>query len=220
MDLRKIMSASWLEVLSQQRAIAVIRATSVESGILQAKAVTAGGIRLIEITWNSSQPEELIAKLRELLPECQIGVGTLLSIQDAQTAIHAGAEFCVSPHYDPAIVECALQHNLPVVPGALTPSEIVTAWQAGATAVKVFPISTAGGPAYIRNLQGPLSHIPLLPTGGVTLENAAALIDAGAIGVGLSSSLFPKSAIAQENWQSITHLASQLLKSLQSRTEQ
>jgi 2-dehydro-3-deoxyphosphogluconate aldolase/(4S)-4-hydroxy-2-oxoglutarate aldolase len=117
-------------------------------------------------------------------------------------------------------VECALKHDLPVVPGALTPNEIMMAWQAGATAVKVFPISTAGGPAYIRNLQGPLSHIPLLPTGGVTLENAAALIEAGAIGVGLSSSLFPKSAIAQENWQSITHLASQLLQSLQSRTEQ
>jgi 2-dehydro-3-deoxyphosphogluconate aldolase/(4S)-4-hydroxy-2-oxoglutarate aldolase len=97
MDLRKTMSASWLEVLRQQRAIAVIRAPSVETGILQAKAAAAGGIRLIEITWNSSQPEHLIAKLRDFLPRCQIGVGTLLSVQDAQKAINAGLNFAFPP---------------------------------------------------------------------------------------------------------------------------
>jgi 2-dehydro-3-deoxyphosphogluconate aldolase/(4S)-4-hydroxy-2-oxoglutarate aldolase len=208
------MTATWLERLKQHRAIAVIRAPSLEIGLLQAKAVATGGIRLIEITWNSEQPAQLISRLRDNLPDCCIGVGTLLGLPDIHQATAAGAEFCVSPHYDPILITYALEHQLPIVPGALTPSEIITAWQANATVVKVFPVSTAGGATYIRNLQGPLGHIPLLPTGGVTLDNAPTLIQAGAIGVGLSSSLFPKQAIAQGDWHHISHLAAKLLASL------
>lgn len=210
--------ATWLQLLQTHRAIAVIRAPDGETGWQMAQAVYAGGIRLIEITWNSEQPEHLIQRLRQHYPDCCIGAGTLMSAADVQRAIAAQAQFGFSPHTDPALIHLAQEANLPLVPGALTPSEIVRAWQAGAAVVKVFPISTMGGSRYIRSLQGPLGQIPLLPTGGVTVENAADLIAAGAIAVGLSSSLFPKAAIANQNWPRITTLTQTLLKTLQTTT--
>ncbi len=206
---------AWLSLVQQQRAIAVIRAPNVNQGMAMAKAVAAGGMRLIEVTWNSTEPKTLVSHLRQELPECCIGVGTVLSVEDARDAIAAGATFCVSPHTDPNIIQFCQKHEVAVVPGALTPNEIMTAWQVGATAVKVFPISNMGGAGYIRSLQGPLGYIPLLPTGGVTLDNAAELVHAGAMGVGLSSSLFPKAAVVTSHWEAVTQSASILMQSLQ-----
>lgn len=208
---------AWLSLVKQQRAIAVIRTPSLDQGTAVAKAVAAGGIRLIEITWNSTDPAALVNHLRQELPECCIGVGTVLSMAEARDAIAAGATFCVSPHTDPHIIQHCREQGIAVVPGALTPNEIVAAWNAGATAVKVFPISNVGGAAYVRSLQGPLGHIPLLPTGGITLDNAASFIQAGAIGVGLSSSLFPTTTLVTGQWEEVTRLASILLQSLSSK---
>jgi 2-dehydro-3-deoxyphosphogluconate aldolase/(4S)-4-hydroxy-2-oxoglutarate aldolase len=205
---------AWLTRLQQQRAIAVIRAADPEQGLAMARAVAAGGMQLIEITWNSTEPAALVRHLRRVLPHCSIGAGTVLSEAEAEAAIAAGANFCVSPHTDPRIIQVCQSRRVPVVPGALTPNEIVTAWAAGASVVKVFPISTAGGAAYVRNLQGPLGHIPLLPTGGISLDHSVALVQAGAIGVGLSSSLFPQAAVAQGDWTGITQLASGLMQAL------
>lgn len=204
----------FLALLRQHRAIAVIRAASVESGLAQAQAVAAGGIRLIEVTWDSASPALLVDKLRHGLPACTIGIGTVLSLSDLKAAVAAGAQFCFCPHTDPSLIRAAQPLQIPIVPGALTPNEIVTAWQAGATAVKVFPVSALGGATYMRSLQGPLSHIPLVPTGGVTVENAAAMVQAGAIAVGLSTGLFSKADLARENWHHITQLSSQLADSL------
>lgn len=212
--LKPMTPQTWLTLLKQQRAIAVIRAPHLEQGIAMAKAVAAGGMQLIEITWNSTDPATLVSHLRQMLPGCSIGAGTVLSRADAQDAIAAGATFCVSPHTDANIIQYCHNHQVAAVPGALTPNEIVTAWNIGATAVKVFPISTMGGAAYIRNLQGPLGAIPLLPTGGVTVENAAALVKAGAIGVGLSTGLFPQSALAAGSWETITQSTRRLMQSL------
>lgn len=206
---------AWLALLKQQRAIAVIRAPNLEKGIAMAKAVSAGGMRLIEVRWNSADPAALVRQLNQLLPECSIGAGTVLSMAEAKAAIGAGATFCVSPHTDPAIVHYCREHQIAAIPGALTPNEIVAAWNAGATAVKVFPINAVGGAAYISSLQGPLGHIPLLPTGGVTTENAITLVQAGAIGVGLSSSLFPKAVLANRHWGQITGSAIALMQSFQ-----
>jgi 2-dehydro-3-deoxyphosphogluconate aldolase/(4S)-4-hydroxy-2-oxoglutarate aldolase len=204
---------AWLSLVKQQRAIAVIRAPDLNQGIAMAKAVAAGGMRLIEITWNSYEPAVLVSHLRQELPDCCIGAGTILAGSEARDAIAAGALFCVSPHTDPQIIQYCQDHQVAVVPGALTPNEIMSAWKAGATAVKVFPISHVGGAAYIRSLQGPLGHIPLLPTGGVTLANAVLLIRAGAVGVGLSNSLFPKAIM--DRWEKeTTHVARQLIRSL------
>ncbi len=180
-----------------------------------AQAVAAGGLRQIEITWNSAQAALLIEELRLRLPHCQIGAGTLLTVEDMKAAIAAGAQFLFSPHTQPALIETAVAQSLPVIPGALSPTEIITAWQAGATCVKVFPVQSLGGADYIRNLQGPLGDIPLIPTGGVALENAVDLLQAGAIAVGLSSSLFPKAALQQQDWAQITDRVRSLRQQLQ-----
>lgn len=208
------MSHPWLTRLQQHRAIAVIRASQMEIGHKLAASVAAGGMQSIEITWNSDRAPELIAQLRSALPACSVGTGTLLTADDLQRAIAAGAQFLFTPHTDPAMIRAAVAAGVPIVPGALSPTEIVAAWHAGASAVKVFPISAVGGASYIKSLQGPLGHIPLIPTGGVTLENAKEFISAGAIAVGLAGELFPRALVAAENWQAIAQRAETLVQRL------
>jgi 2-dehydro-3-deoxyphosphogluconate aldolase/(4S)-4-hydroxy-2-oxoglutarate aldolase len=206
--------SSWLPFIYRHRAIAVIRCDSVLLGQQMAEAVALGGMRLIEITWNSDRPAELIQQLRVDLPDCWIGAGTLMSQEQVKTAIAAGAQFLFTPHVDSDLIRLAIDQDIPIVPGALSPTEIVQAWQAGASSVKVFPVQALGGIEYIRSLQGPLGQIPLIPTGGVTVDNAKGLLHAGAIGVGLSSSLFPKSTIIQGDWNFITQQAKTLVQNL------
>ncbi|WOD39574.1 bifunctional 4-hydroxy-2-oxoglutarate aldolase/2-dehydro-3-deoxy-phosphogluconate aldolase [Nodosilinea sp. E11] len=205
---------TFLALLRQHRAIAVIRAPEVALGVRLAEAAAAGGIRLIEITWNSAHPAQLVEQLSQQLPHCHIGIGTALSIADVKDAVGAGAQFCFCPHTDSALIDLAHSLQTPIVPGALTPNEIVTAWQAGATAVKIFPIGAMGGASYIRSLQGPLAQIPLIPTGGVTVANAGEMVQAGAIAVGLSTSLFPPAAVENEEGSTVTQLATQLVNQL------
>lgn len=203
---------SWLSILRQHKAIAVIRSPCFDLGLSMAEAVARGGMRLIEITWNSEQPEALIAELRVRLPHCLIGAGTILEDTQLQNAIACGAQFIFSPHFNPNLVTtCVHHHQIPYVPGVLSPTEIVTAWQTGASALKVFPISAMGGASYLKSLQAPLAGIPLIPTGGVTLENASAMLSAGAIAVGLSGSLFPDDLVKTGNWQQISDRAYNLL---------
>ncbi|GAB4374331.1 MAG: bifunctional 4-hydroxy-2-oxoglutarate aldolase/2-dehydro-3-deoxy-phosphogluconate aldolase [Elainellaceae cyanobacterium] len=204
----------WLSLMRSQRVIAVIRASTLELGTQMAKAVAAGGIKLIEVTWNSHQAAKLIHQLRLELPTCTIGAGTLLTTDHLWEAIAAGAEFLFSPHLNRDMIQAAVSQQVPIVPGALSPTEIVTAWQAGATAVKVFPIQSVGGAAYIQCLQGPLGHIPLIPTGGVTLENAKSFIEAGAIAIGLSSQLFPAQAVQSGDWDRVARQSKHLVQML------
>jgi len=205
---------SWLRLIKQYRAIAVVRASQMITGQQMAIAVAAGGMHLIEVTWKSDRAAELIAHLRSDLPTCTIGTGTLFDARQVREAIAAGAQFLFTPHVDATLIQTALEYEVPMIPGALSPTEIVTAWQAGASSVKVFPIQAMGGASYIQSLQGPLNHIPLIPTGGVTLENAAGFITAGAVGVGLAGHLFPKSALESGNWSAITQQAQALMQSL------
>lgn len=179
-----------------------------------ANAVAIGGMRLIEITWNSDRPAELIHKLRANLPDCWIGAGTLLNANQMQAAIDAGAQFLFTPHVAPDLIALAARQQVPIVAGALSPTEIITAWQAGASGVKVFPVQSLGGVDYIRNLQGPLGEIPLVPTGGVTIANAKDFLRAGAIAVGLSGDLFPRSAVQAGDWDVMTQQAKTLMTML------
>ncbi|HEY9596071.1 MAG TPA: keto-deoxy-phosphogluconate aldolase, partial [Cyanophyceae cyanobacterium] len=126
---------SWLTLLQQHRAIAVIRASQLSLGRQMALAVAAGGMPLIEITWNSDRASELIGKLRLELPHCTIGTGTLLNHEQLRQAIDAGAEFLFTPHTDISLIQAAVEAGVPIVPGALSPTEIVTAWSAGASCV-------------------------------------------------------------------------------------
>lgn len=204
----------WLATVKQEQVIAVIRAFPKALGKQLAQAMRQGGVRLIEITWNSDQPEQLIPELRAEMPDCIVGTGTILNEAELNRAIALGSQFVFTPHVNPKLIATANAHNIPIIAGALSPTEIITAWQAGSTAVKVFPAQSVGGVNYIKSLQGPLGNIPLIPTGGVTLENAPAFIEAGAIAVGLSSQLFPQSLIHAENWDAITKRAWTLKQTL------
>jgi 2-dehydro-3-deoxyphosphogluconate aldolase/(4S)-4-hydroxy-2-oxoglutarate aldolase len=210
----KMSNQVWLSKLQQQRAIAVIRASEVKLGQQMALAVAYGGMQLIEITWNSDRAAQLISQLRSELPECTIGTGTLFNVEQLQAAINAGAQFLFTPHVDPAMIEAAAEQDIPIIPGALSPTEIVTAWSHGASCVKVFPVTAMGGATYIQSLQGPLGHIPLIPTGGVTIKNAPEFLTAGAIAVGLSGQLFPRHLVETGNWQNITQEARKLIQQL------
>lgn len=205
---------SWLALLQDSmytsslgKVIAVIRASKMVQAYQMAKAVAAGGMQLIEITWNSDRADQLINQLRSELPTCIVGTGTLLTLEQMEQAVAAGAQFLFTPHVDPAMIQAAAKMSIPIIPGALSPTEIVTAWSMGASCVKVFPVQALGGVSYIKSLQAPLGHIPLIPTGGVTLANAEEFIAAGAIAVGLSGDLFPQPLVAAQNWEAITQRA-------------
>lgn len=201
---------NWLEFVRAHQIIAVIRATDWRIGRKMAQAVADGGIKLIEITTNSDRPWELIAELRAELPQCSIGVGTVLSLADVRNAISCGVEYMFTPHVDRDIITAATKAGIPIVPGALSPTEIITAWHAGATAIKVFPIQAVGGVSYLEVLQGPIGHIPLIPTGGVTVTNAHDFLAAGAIAVGLAGGLFPPAEIDRSDWNIIRDRAANL----------
>lgn len=193
----------WLEGLQQKPVIAVMRAPSLMVGERMAAAAIAGGLSYLEVTWTSDRPGVLVERLRRSFPHAQIGAGTVMTRAAVAEAIAAGAQFLFSPHLDVSLLEMAIAAGVPMIPGALTPTEIIQAWQAGATAVKVFPISAVGGVQYLRSLQVPLGGIPLIPTGGVTQETAPAFFEAGAVAVGVSTGLFAPSDIARENWSSV-----------------
>ncbi len=204
----------WLELVQQHRAIAVIRASQGAQGLEMAKSVVNGGMQLLEITWDSDASIELIGQLRSELPKCTVGTGTVLTLDHLRQAIAAGAQFIFTPHTDPVMIQAAVQMGVPIIPGALSPTEIVTAWAAGASCVKVFPVQAMGGVSYIRSLQGPLGHIPLIPTGGVTVENAKDFLVSGAIAIGISSQLFPQQLVVNGDWGAIAQLAKRLMSAV------
>lgn len=201
----------WLSLLQKHRLIAVIRCDSLELAKKQAHAVAKGGVRLIEVTANTHQPLQLISLLREELPHCYVGVGTVLSHEFLTKALESGIQFCFTPHFDPDLLALAHYHDIPLIPGALSPTEIITAFNCGATTVKVFPIQAVGGVTYLKNILAPLPHLPLIPTGGVNINNAVDYLKAGAIAVGLATDLFPHALVVKEDWEEITHRVRLLL---------
>ncbi|MDV3347548.1 bifunctional 4-hydroxy-2-oxoglutarate aldolase/2-dehydro-3-deoxy-phosphogluconate aldolase [Leptothoe sp. LEGE 181152] len=204
----------WLQTLQTHRAIAVIRAETVESGLNMAMAAAEGGIHLLEVTWNSYQPVALLQAIQKALPHCTVGVGTILTEEDLRVAIATGAQFCFSPHTSIALLSHGRMVHIPTVAGAMTPTEILTAWELGATSVKVFPIKALGEATYLECIQGPLGHIPLIPSGGVTPENATDLLSAGATAVGISSGLFRANHVRHQDWKAIQHQATQLVEAI------
>lgn len=149
---------------------------------------------LLEVTMNTRGAVQVMRELREAFAgRLILGAGTVLDTDLAEAAVEAGALFLVSPHWDPELAAAARRLAVPLIPGAFTPTEILAAWRAGAPMVKVFPAIT-GGPEYLRQLRGPLSEIPLLPTGGITLANAADFIAAGAAALGVGGSLLRSGA--------------------------
>ena len=178
-----------------------------------AKAVKAGGIDIFEVTMSVPGALDVLHNLSEqFAPDILLGAGTVLDGETARAAILAGAEFIVTPSLNPDVISMALRYAKVVVPGALTPTEILTAWEAGADIVKIFPIRTFG-PTYLKDVLAPLPQVRMLAVGGVTIENAADFIRAGAVGVGLSA-LLNKKLIAERKYAEITHMASRLKNSV------
>lgn len=202
---------NWLSNLSKYHLIAVIRSPNLQLGEKMAIAMAEGGVKFIEITWNSEQPAQLIKILRAKLPNCYIGAGTIINQENFNQALDAGIQFAFSPHFDSQLLTLAHQHQIPFIPGTMSPTEIIKAWLAGASAVKVFPIQPLGGIEYIKTIRAPLNQIPMIPTGGIKLSQTEAFIQAGAIAVGLSSDLFPQNLIQQQQW----HLISQRVAKIQ-----
>jgi len=159
----------------------------------------AAGLQAIEVTMNTAGAEEMVEACRPAVPPGRwLGMGTIRNLQEAERAVAAGAMFLVSPNCDPEVIAYAKYHGVPMIAGALTPTEVYTAWAAGADMIKVFPCSPFG-PGYIKELLGPFDHIPLVAVGGVTEQNMGDYFTAGAKAVGVSTHLFGKEALAQRD---------------------
>lgn len=201
----------WISLLQRHRIIAVIRSTDVNTAYKMAIAAATGGIKLIEITWNSGgnsdAVESLIPKLQTELSDCLIGTGTILNLEMAKRAIACGCKFIFTPHVNQDLIRFVNNAQVPIMAGAMTPTEILQAWAWGADAVKIFPIKTLGGQEYIKCLKPVLESIPLIPTGGVTMDNAMEFLSSGAIAVGVSTDLFLPQAIINQDWQKISDRA-------------
>jgi 2-dehydro-3-deoxyphosphogluconate aldolase / (4S)-4-hydroxy-2-oxoglutarate aldolase len=175
--------------LTDTRIVAVLRTATADSCLLAARTLIAAGVTCVEITFTTPDATQLIRTLRdEVGSGAVIGAGTILTAADAEKALAAGAQFLVSPAPCADVIATAVTAGVPAIPGAFTPHEVLLAWNSGAAAVKVFPAVT-GGPAHVQALRGPLPHIPLIPTGGVSPASAPDYLAAGATAVGLGSEL-------------------------------
>jgi 2-dehydro-3-deoxyphosphogluconate aldolase/(4S)-4-hydroxy-2-oxoglutarate aldolase len=193
-----------LKRLLESGVVAVLRLPSADLLPEVATALVAGGVIAVEVTMTTPNAIEGISRLtRELGERAIVGVGTVLDAQTCRKAIEAGAQYVVSPAFDEAVHQATKDNSKLSMPGAMTPTEILRAWNAGADVVKVFP-STALGPGYFRDVLAPLPHIRLMPTGGVDIKNVGEWIRAGAVCVGAGSNLVPKEAVAKKDWQAIT----------------
>lgn len=190
--------------LKRERIVAIVRGITREQADFVGEGLAQGGVRFMEVTMNTDDALHMIQAWRTRYDEAvYVGAGTVLDVDMAKEAIAAGAQFLISPNTDLSVIEYALEQGIDVWPGAMTPTEIVAAYAAGAEIVKLFPTASLGL-SYIRELQGPLNHIPLLATGGVTLDNLTDYFAAGAVAVGLGSALLPKDALLSGNTDEIT----------------
>ncbi len=196
--------AALVERMKTAGIIAIMRHTAPALARQTVEALCAGGVSVIEVTMNSAGAGDMLRELAVASrDDVLLGAGTVLTVVSAEQALGAGARFIVAPNTDRQVIEYCRQRDVPVVPGALTPTEIVTAWQEGADLVKIFPAGGLG-PRYLRDLRGPLGDIPCVPTGGVTLDNAADFIRAGAAALGVGSDLVHRDLVEQRDFATIT----------------
>lgn len=193
--------------------VPVVRANSAEEAMAAVEAIKAGGVPILEITMTVPGAIKVIEKLADKFgDEIVLGAGTVLDAETARACILAGATFVVSPALNLKTIELCRRYAVPICPGALTPTEVVTAWQAGADFVKVFPCSAMGGASYIKGLKAPLPQVDLIPTGGVNLNTAADFIKAGSSALGIGADLVDLKALREGNAQKITDAAKQFVQ--------
>jgi 2-dehydro-3-deoxyphosphogluconate aldolase/(4S)-4-hydroxy-2-oxoglutarate aldolase len=179
-------------------------------------AIREGGVNVLEITMTVPGAIDVIAQVSKRYgDEVVVGAGTVLDPETARRCIDAGAVFVVSPALNLDTIATCIELGVPVMPGALSPTEVVTAWNAGADMVKIFPAGAVGGPSYLKNLKGPLPQIKMIPTGGVSLSTAADFIKAGAAALGVGTDLVDVKAIRAGNAQVITERAREFVRIVQ-----
>lgn len=204
------------EVITQIKSLGlvpVIRAASADEAMRVIDAIRAGGVNVLEITMTVPGAIRVIEKVVEQCgKDALVGAGTVLDPETARACILAGAQFIVSPALNLETIRLCRRYGVAVMPGALTPTEVVTAWEAGADFVKVFPCNSVGGASYIKSLKAPLPQIDLIPTGGVSLKTAADFIKAGSAALGVGADLVDTKAIADGNAAAVTEKAKQFVE--------
>lgn len=201
------MSTETFDAIRESGVVAVMRGVEPETLVEIGEALLAGGVTAIEVTADNAGAAEMIRTLdAELGEEAVVGAGTVLDGETAQSMIAAGAEFVVSPSLHNDVIEACNRYGALVAPGVMTPTEAIDAYEQGADVVKIFPAKTVG-PDHVAAMKGPLSQVPMLPTGGVSADNAADFIEAGAVAVGAGSALVPSEAVESEDYAEITRRA-------------
>jgi 2-dehydro-3-deoxyphosphogluconate aldolase/(4S)-4-hydroxy-2-oxoglutarate aldolase len=188
--------------------VPVVRASSAEEAMQVIEAIKAGGVSVLEITMTVPRAVRVIEQVADRYgAEVVVGAGTVLDAETARACILAGAVFVVSPSLNTGTIELCRRYSVACMPGALTPTEVVTAWQAGADVVKVFPCGALGGAKYLKSLKAPLPQIEMIPTGGVSLQTAAEFIEAGALALGVGADLVDTKAIRAGQPEKVTEAA-------------
>ena len=192
--------------------VPVLRASAVDKALALAEAIAAGGVTVLEITMTVPGAITVMRKLAEQRPDILIGAGTVLDPETARMCILEGAQFVVSPAINIKTIEMCHRYSIAALPGALTPTEVVTAWEAGADIVKIFPASAMGGAKYLTALKGPLPQVEMIPTGGVSQTTAADFLNAGAFALGVGSDLVDTKAMAEGRPEVVTESAKKYLQ--------
>lgn len=200
--------------------IPVIRAPSADAAVAVVEALLQGGLTVAEITMTVPNAIDAIGSVaKRFANQVLVGAGTVTDADTARRAVDAGAEFIVTPCLVPEVIDAARRADVAVLPGALTPTEVLEAFRLGGDMVKVFPVQSVGGAAYLRALRGPFPEIPLVPTGGVTLDNVGEMFGAGAAAIGVGSELISKDALAQRDYAAVSALAGQFLAAVRKARE-
>ena len=193
-----------INAILETKIVAIVRLGRYDRAVEITRALLDGGISVVEFTLTGAGAYDAITATRAALGDAaQIGVGTVLNVEMAEASISAGAQFVVTPTTAPAVIRACVARGTPILSGALTPTEALTAHESGASMVKLFP-ARFGGPQYLRDILAPLPFLKIVPTGGVGAENARAYIDAGAVAVGIGGSLITAKDVAAEHWERIT----------------
>lgn len=201
-----------VEKLREIGLVPVLRAESEEQALGIASAIAAGGVTVLEITMTVPGAIRVMSRLTKERPDILIGAGTVLDAETARMCMLEGAQFVVSPALNLKMIEMCHRYSIPVLPGALTPTEVVTAWQAGADVIKVFPASALGGAKYLKSLKAPLPQVEMIPTGGVSLATAKEFLEAGSFALGVGADLVDTKAMAEGKPEKITESAKKYLE--------
>lgn len=204
-----------MTIIRETGIVAIVRGTGIDSLFKIAEALREGGVRVIEVTLNTPGAIEMIGQLeKEFGAEMLIGAGTVLDPETARAVILAGAKFVLGPTLNLDVSKLCKRYNTVYVPGVLTPTEIISAWEAGAQVVKVFPAGSLG-PRYIKELRGPLPQVEMMPVGGVTIDNAAEFIKAGASALGIGGELVDRPAVETGRFELLTEKARRFIEAVQ-----